>query len=339
MVIGGFYTFFLLIAPRFCSRKFNPNTLPGWEQLCHDLWYWSLGVLQFTFWECLVVRAWATGRLAYLSDEELLSVSIVDVRNKLLSNYSGSSDSLDTSNNYDSSNNSDVSTTDISLLAYNLCKCAFWIAFAQAFRSLHFYLCHRMIHVRPFYKAFHGLHHRNTDVEPFSGLAMHPAEHLYYFTSIFIPLIFAGAGATTHQNSTNIDDETTFSYLQRVVSDFCIISPMVFRYAAYLPVLVPGASHSGFEDHHLSQQEHYIHHTTFNKNFGAGVGSYLDYIFDTYSDVVIGPDEEDKDKIADDVNSGGSSKRKDLVLFTNFIAFRKICRFKIVMCNECCIPA
>lgn len=34
------------------------------------------------------------------------------------------------------------------------------------------------------YKYIHSLHHRNTDIEPFSGLCMHPLEHLYYFSCL-----------------------------------------------------------------------------------------------------------------------------------------------------------
>ena len=46
------------------------------------------------------------------------------------------------------------------------------------------YFAHRLLHVRPLYKFVHSLHHRNTDIEPFAGLCMHPIEHLYYFACI-----------------------------------------------------------------------------------------------------------------------------------------------------------
>jgi len=45
-------------------------------------------------------------------------------------------------------------------------------------RDIHFYSAHRFLHLRPLYRLVHSLHHRNTDPEPFSGLAMHPVEHL-----------------------------------------------------------------------------------------------------------------------------------------------------------------
>jgi len=34
------------------------------------------------------------------------------------------------------------------------------------------------------YKKVHSLHHRNTNIGPWSGLSMHPIEHLLFFSSI-----------------------------------------------------------------------------------------------------------------------------------------------------------
>ena len=45
-------------------------------------------------------------------------------------------------------------------------------------RDAHFYFAHRLLHYKPLYDQVHSLHHRNTDIEPFSGLCMHPIEHL-----------------------------------------------------------------------------------------------------------------------------------------------------------------
>ena len=47
-----------------------------------------------------------------------------------------------------------------------------------AWRDVHFFFAHRLLHWPPLYAAAHSLHHRNTDIEPFAGLAMHPVEHL-----------------------------------------------------------------------------------------------------------------------------------------------------------------
>ena len=40
------------------------------------------------------------------------------------------------------------------------------------YRDFHFYFAHRLLHIRVLYKFVHSLHHRNTDIEPFSGLCM-----------------------------------------------------------------------------------------------------------------------------------------------------------------------
>lgn len=56
----------------------------------------------------------------------------------------------------------------------------------QMWRLLHFYWVHRLLHCRPLYKASHYLHHKNINVGPWSGLAMHPIEHILYFSCILI---------------------------------------------------------------------------------------------------------------------------------------------------------
>ena len=58
---------------------------------------------------------------------------------------------------------------------------AFWV---PLYREFHFYFAHRFIHIKAMYKYIHSLHHRNTDIEPFAGLCMHPVEHLYYFACV-----------------------------------------------------------------------------------------------------------------------------------------------------------
>ena len=53
-------------------------------------------------------------------------------------------------------------------------------------RDAHFYLIHRALHFPVFYKRFHALHHKNTDIGPWSGMSMHPVEHVFYFSGILI---------------------------------------------------------------------------------------------------------------------------------------------------------
>ncbi len=57
--------------------------------------------------------------------------------------------------------------------------------------ALHFYWVHRLLHVPFLYRHVHSLHHRNVNIGPWSGLSMHPVEHLLYFSSLLIHLIVA----------------------------------------------------------------------------------------------------------------------------------------------------
>jgi len=55
--------------------------------------------------------------------------------------------------------------------------------------SFHFYWVHRWLHWPPLYRLAHALHHRNTNVGPWSGLSMHPVEHVIFFSSILIHFV------------------------------------------------------------------------------------------------------------------------------------------------------
>jgi len=57
--------------------------------------------------------------------------------------------------------------------------------------SFHFYWIHRFLHWPPVYKIAHSVHHRNTNVGPWSGLSMHPIETLLFFSSVLIHFIVA----------------------------------------------------------------------------------------------------------------------------------------------------
>ena len=50
-----------------------------------------------------------------------------------------------------------------------------------------------MLHIPFLYKHVHALHHRNINVGPWSGLSMHPVEHIIYLGTI----LFTG-GCGTH---------------------------------------------------------------------------------------------------------------------------------------------
>ena len=57
--------------------------------------------------------------------------------------------------------------------------------------SFHFYWIHRWLHWPPLYKLAHSLHHRNTNVGPWSGLSMHPLETLLFFSSVLVHFLIA----------------------------------------------------------------------------------------------------------------------------------------------------
>ncbi|AXI53798.1 desaturase [Sulfitobacter sp. JL08] len=69
------------------------------------------------------------------------------------------------------------------LFAAGLVLLPIWSAF-------HFYWVHRLLHAPALYKRVHALHHRNVNVGPWSGLSMHPVEHLLYFSSLMIHCVF-----------------------------------------------------------------------------------------------------------------------------------------------------
>ena len=43
------------------------------------------------------------------------------------------------------------------------------------------------MHFEPIYKHVHSLHHRSYNPGPWSGLSMHPVEHLFYYGCTVIP--------------------------------------------------------------------------------------------------------------------------------------------------------
>lgn len=121
------------------------------------------------------------------------------------------------------------------------------------FRDVHFYFAHRLIHTQFLYKYIHSLHHRNTDTEPFSGLCMHPVEHMYYF-SCYAPLLIYK------------------------------FHPFVLSWMGIHLLLSPAASHSGYEDHFSADLAHYLHHQHADCNYGVPQSIPLDQWFGTFRD-------------------------------------------------------
>ncbi|MEP3279713.1 MAG: sterol desaturase family protein [Stappiaceae bacterium] len=124
-----------------------------------------------------------------------------------------------------------------------------WFIFVMAmvpfWRNFHFYWIHRLIHWKPLYDYVHYLHHKNVNIGPWSGLAMHPVEHLLYFSCMLIHVI-----VPSH--------------------------PLHMMFNGFQTALGPALSHSGFDEFMLGDEKalrndklmHYLHHRYHNVNFG-----------------------------------------------------------------------
>ena len=66
-----------------------------------------------------------------------------------------------------------------------------WLTLIPVWSAFHFYWVHRFLHIPALYTRFHALHHRNINIGPWSGLSMHPVEHLLYLSSLCIHWIVA----------------------------------------------------------------------------------------------------------------------------------------------------
>lgn len=126
--------------------------------------------------------------------------------------------------------------------------------------EFHFYCVHRLIHVPWLYKRIHYLHHRNINPGPWSGLSMHPMEHLLYFSGYLIYFILPA-------------------------------HPLHFMNMGLLAGLSPAQGHTGFdrvvagEDKSVgvSYYAHYLHHRYFEVNYADG-SIPLDRWFGTFHD-------------------------------------------------------
>ncbi len=112
--------------------------------------------------------------------------------------------------------------------------------------SFYFYWIHRLLHVPALYKLAHHLHHRNANVGPWSGLSMHPLEHILYLGSVMVHWV--------------------------VVSH-----PVHVLYHLQYYCLTAATTHSGFEgivvkDRNrlaLGTFHHQMHHRYFECNYGG----------------------------------------------------------------------
>lgn len=113
-------------------------------------------------------------------------------------------------------------------------------------QSVHFFVVHRLLHWKPLYRLAHALHHRNIAIGPWSGISMHPIEHVIYFSSVLIHLV-----VPSH--------------------------PLHVIFHMHFLVLPAVMAHSGFQDLVIGRRRvlalgdffHQLHHRHFTCNYGT----------------------------------------------------------------------
>ena len=113
------------------------------------------------------------------------------------------------------------------------------------FQSFHFYWLHRALHIPWIYKRVHAVHHRSVSIAPWSGLSMHPIEHIGYMGLLLIFLVIPA-------------------------------HPIHFIFMGYWLALATATSHAGFENLVLGNKahlkigsfHHQLHHRYFECNYG-----------------------------------------------------------------------
>ena len=138
--------------------------------------------------------------------------------------------------------------------------CSILMLVLPFFHALHFYGGHRAIHWRPLYNTVHYLHHRSINPGPWSGLAMHPLEHLVYFSGALLFWVLPS-------------------------------TPLHVVFFTTLVALAPGPGHAGFGKMVIGKLSldtdnfyHYLHHKHFKVNFGDSLLIPLDRFFGTFHD-------------------------------------------------------
>ncbi|MGI9311395.1 MAG: sterol desaturase family protein, partial [bacterium] len=131
--------------------------------------------------------------------------------------------------------------------------------------TLHFYCIHRWLHWPPLYRLAHELHHRNVNTIAWSGISMHPIEHVLFF-SVFM--------------------------LWWIVP----VDPIIVIATGFYMGLGPAFSHCGFERVEIGRRAapavttvpvgtyfHNLHHRYFEVNYG-NPPTPLDHLFGTWHD-------------------------------------------------------
>lgn len=140
----------------------------------------------------------------------------------------------------------------------------FWflllIILVPGWTGFHFYWQHRLFHVPFFYRLGHHWHHKNINIGPWSGAAVHPLENLVWFSAVLILLL-----VPSH--------------------------PIHAIFLMHLQVITAITTHVGYEHLMIGDKFkfrmgdffHQLHHRFFDCNYGTLVAPW-DRWFNTYHD-------------------------------------------------------
>ena len=128
------------------------------------------------------------------------------------------------------------------------------------FESVHFYFVHRLIHFKYLYKFIHHIHHRNINPGPWSGISMHPIEHLFYFSTVLIHFLIP-------------------SHPIHILFHFMIITiGAVVGHCGFDGFLINNKNKIALGHFH-----HQLHHRYFECNYGT-IETPLDVLFKSFHD-------------------------------------------------------
>lgn len=118
-----------------------------------------------------------------------------------------------------------------------------------AWADLHFFITHRMLHLKWLYRRVHYVHHLATNTNVWSTFSFHPVEAFVYFSAMLV--VFVAPVSLLH------------ILLLKIAVDYT---------GAY--------GHLGFASRFGGSRFHYLHHKRHDVNFGASV--IWDRLFGSY---------------------------------------------------------
>ncbi len=226
LLYGGWHYFLYesgCIKGRIEDKKFNPENQydDGGKNISREVIFTTLGFFMSSAFECVILHLWSA-KSSYI-------VPFYD--------------------DFWGNNNLKWSAYSI----FHVFIVAYW-------RDGHFYFVHRLMHKWNFkifgvdigyflYKHVHSLHHKSKNPGPWSGLSMHPIEHLFYYSCTLTVLLFP-------------------------------LHPYHFLYTKFHADISPIAGHDGYDKPAGGSAFHYLHHSLVDCNYGTPLVP-LDYVFGT----------------------------------------------------------